>query len=47
MSEPAPPRLLPMLAGGNGIPPNPSAYLLEPKLDGVRVIALSTTETDK
>ncbi len=38
--SPAPPRLLPMLAGGNGIPPNPGAYLLEPKLDGVRVIAL-------
>lgn len=34
----APPRMLPMLAGGNGIPPDPSAYLLEPKLDGVRVI---------
>ena len=28
-----------MLAGGNGIPPNPSAYLLEPKMDGVRVVA--------
>ena len=33
------PRYLPMLAGGNGVPPNPSAYLLEPKLDGVRIIA--------
>ncbi|MGH9225798.1 MAG: hypothetical protein ACRD2W_18890 [Acidimicrobiales bacterium] len=39
MSPPRPPRLLPMLAGGNGIPPNPAAYLLEPKLDGVRVMA--------
>ena len=29
-----------MLAGGNGIPPNPEAYQLEPKLDGVRVIAI-------
>jgi bifunctional non-homologous end joining protein LigD len=35
-----PPRLLPMLAGGDGIPPNPAAYQLEPKLDGQRVIAL-------
>ena len=34
-----PPRLLPMLAGGNGIPPNPDDFLLEPKLDGVRAIA--------
>ena len=40
MSDVALPRLLPMLAGGTGIPPNPSAYQLEPKLDGVRVIAL-------
>ena len=39
MTPAAPPLLLPMLAGGNGIPPNPDAYLLEPKLDGVRVIA--------
>jgi bifunctional non-homologous end joining protein LigD len=29
-----------MLAGGNGIPPNPDAYQLEPKLDGVRSIAI-------
>ena len=29
-----------MLAGGNGIPPNPSAFQLEPKLDGVRVIVI-------
>ena len=35
-----PPRLLPMLAGGNGIPANPAAYQFEPKLDGVRVIAI-------
>ncbi len=28
-----------MLAGGNGIPPDPDAYLLEPKLDGQRVAA--------
>ncbi len=40
MSHPAPPRLLPMLAGGNGIPPNPSDYQLEPKLDGQRIIAV-------
>jgi len=40
MSELAPPRLLPMLAGGNGVPPNPAAYQFEPKLDGVRVIAI-------
>lgn len=29
-----------MLAGGNGVPSNPEAYLLEPKLDGVRIIAV-------
>ena len=29
-----------MLAGGSGIPPNPDAYQLEPKLDGQRVIAI-------
>jgi len=40
MNHPAPPRLLPMLAGGNGIPPNPAAYQLEPKLDGQRIIAV-------
>ncbi|CAN5163707.1 hypothetical protein BH24ACT1_BH24ACT1_10350 [soil metagenome] len=34
------PRLLPMLAGGHGIPPQPNAYLLEPKLDGQRVMAI-------
>jgi len=44
MSDARPPRLLPMLAGGNGIPPNPSAYQLEPKLDGVRVIAIVRPE---
>ncbi|MDQ3895784.1 MAG: non-homologous end-joining DNA ligase [Actinomycetota bacterium] len=40
MSHPAPPRLLPMLAGANGIPANPAAHLFEPKLDGVRVVAV-------
>ncbi|MDQ3306642.1 MAG: hypothetical protein M3535_11840, partial [Actinomycetota bacterium] len=35
-----PPRLLPMLAGGTGIPPDPEAYQLEPKLDGQRVMAV-------
>jgi len=40
MTAPTPPRILPMLAGGNGIPPNPAAYQLEPKLDGQRVIAI-------
>ncbi len=40
MSRPAPPRLLPMLAGGNGVPPNPTGYQFEPKLDGQRVVAL-------
>lgn len=34
MSDPAAPRLLPMLAGGNGVPPNPATYQFEPKLDG-------------
>jgi bifunctional non-homologous end joining protein LigD len=29
-----------MLAGGSGIPPDPDAYLFEPKLDGQRVIAI-------
>lgn len=38
--SPPPPRLLPMLAGGNGIPPNPAGYQFEPKLDGQRVVAL-------
>ena len=37
----SPPRLLPMLAGGNGIPPNPDAFQLEPKLDGQRVIGIT------
>lgn len=35
----APPRLLPMLAGGEGVPPDPAAYHFEPKLDGQRVLA--------
>ncbi len=39
MSHPTLPRLLPMLAGGSGIPANPDAYQLEPKLDGQRVMA--------
>ncbi len=39
MSDPSPPRLLPMLAGGTGIPPNPEAFLLEPKFDGQRILA--------
>jgi bifunctional non-homologous end joining protein LigD len=29
-----------MLAGGSGIPPDPDAYLFEPKLDGQRVIGI-------
>jgi len=29
-----------MLAGGNGVPPNPDAWLFEPKLDGQRVIGV-------
>jgi len=28
-----------MLAGGSGVPPNPKACILEPKLDGQRVVA--------
>lgn len=39
-ADPVPPRLLPMLAGGNGVPPNPDDFQLEPKLDGVRVVAV-------
>ena len=35
----APPWLLPMLAGGTGVPPRPESYLFEPKLDGQRIIA--------
>ena len=38
--EGSPPRLLPMLAGGNGIPTDPDAHQLEPKLDGQRVVAV-------
>ena len=41
MIHPLPPRLLPMLAGGNGIPDNPEAYLLEPKLDGQRAVVVA------
>lgn len=44
MSDPAPPRLLPMLVGGNGIPPNPAGYQFEPKLDGQRVMALASPD---
>ncbi|HEX3623507.1 MAG TPA: hypothetical protein VHT97_14430, partial [Acidimicrobiales bacterium] len=44
MSRPTPPRLLPMLAGGNGVPPNPAGYQFEPKLDGQRVIAVVEPE---
>ena len=40
MNQPSPPHLLPMLAGGNGVPPNAAGYQFEPKLDGQRVIAL-------
>ena len=41
MSHPTPPRLLPMLAGGHGVPPNPDEHQFEPKLDGQRVVALT------
>lgn len=34
------PRLAPMLAGGNGVPPDADAYQLEPKLDGQRMMAI-------
>ena len=34
----SPPRLLPMLAGGKGIPADPEAHQFEPKLDGQRLI---------
>jgi len=38
--EPAvPPVLSPMLAGGSGVPANPSAYQMEPKFDGQRILA--------
>jgi bifunctional non-homologous end joining protein LigD len=33
-----------MLAGGNGTPPNAAAYLFEPKLDGQRVVVLSSPD---
>lgn len=29
-----------MLAGGNGVPPDPSRYHFEPKLDGQRIVAI-------
>ena len=32
--------LLPMLAGGTGPPPNPDGWMLKPKLDGQRIIAI-------
>lgn len=44
MSQPTPPRLQPMLAGGNGVPPNPAGYQFEPKLDGQRVVALASPD---
>ncbi len=44
VSHPAPPRLLPMLAGGNGIPPNSAAHLFEPKLDGQRIVVLTSPD---
>jgi bifunctional non-homologous end joining protein LigD len=36
----SPPWLLPMLAGGNGVPPDPDRYLFEPKLDGQRIMGM-------
>ena len=45
MTPSSPPRLLPMLAGGNGVPPNPAGYQFEPKMDGQRVIALVSTDS--
>ncbi|HEV2810531.1 MAG TPA: hypothetical protein VGV93_09085 [Acidimicrobiales bacterium] len=44
MTQPAPPRLLPMLAGGNGIPPNPASCQFEPKLDGQRIVVLASPD---
>lgn len=35
-----PPRFLPMLAGAEGVPHNPDAYQLEPKLDGQRAVVI-------
>ncbi len=40
MDPDTPPLLLPMLAGGNGVPPSPDGWLFEPKLDGQRVIGV-------
>ena len=34
------PRLLPMLAGGSGVPTDADKYQFEPKLDGQRIIAV-------
>ncbi len=39
MPDDSPPHLLPMLAGGTGVPPNPDGWMFEPKLDGQRIIA--------
>jgi bifunctional non-homologous end joining protein LigD len=33
-----------MLAGGNGIPPNSAAYQFEPKLDGQRIVVLTSPD---
>jgi bifunctional non-homologous end joining protein LigD len=33
-----------MLAGGSGIPPNPAAYQFEPKLDGQRIVVLTSPD---
>ena len=44
MSDPSPPRLLPMLAGGSGVPADPSAHQMEPKFDGRRELAASTID---
>ncbi len=38
MTHEEPPVLAPMLAGGTGIPPDPTGWLFEPKWDGVRGI---------
>lgn len=38
-SDAAPPVLSPMLAGANGVPADPSAYQMEPKFDGQRIVA--------
>lgn len=38
MTDEEPPVLAPMLAGGTGMPPDPSGWIFEPKWDGVRGI---------